>query len=125
MPEPFEDHYRALGVSRHTSIAGIRKAYLQKAQRVHPDHNPEDGDAELKMAALNRAYETLSDPIQRARYDAERYQAELKVSKSRHSPGEAAAYSMRYRRNPGPGLLSAFSSLVRRAVRLIAAVLPA
>ena len=124
MPEPVEDHYVVLGVARHTSMAGIRKAYLQKAQQVHPDHNPEDGDAELKMAALNRAYETLSDPIQRARYDAEGYQAGLKASRNRHSRGEAATYTMRYRRNPGPGLLSAFSDLVRRAVRLIAAILP-
>ena len=125
MTEPFEDHYLALGVARHTSMAGIRKAYLQKAQQVHPDHNPADGDAELKMAALNRAYETLSSPVQRAKYDAERYQAGLKVSKAARGRNESTTYKMRYHRNGGPGLLSAFSSLVRRAVRLIAAVLPA
>lgn len=124
MPEPVEDYYLALGVARHTSAVGIRKAYLHKAQQVHPDHNPEDRDAELKMAELNRAYETLSDPIQRARYDAERYQAGLRRTKNNRSRGETAAYSMRYRRNHGPSLLSAFSDLVRRAVRLIAAILP-
>ncbi len=123
MPEPVEDYYLVLGVARHTSAAGIRKAYLKKAQQVHPDHNPEDGDAELKMAALNRAYETLSDPIQRAKYDAEMYQAGLKVSRNKHRRGESADYTTRYRRNSGPSLLSAFSSLLRRAVRLIAAML--
>lgn len=124
MPEPVEDHYLSLGVTRHTSMAGIRKAYLKKAQQVHPDHNPEDGDAELKMATLNRAYETLSDPVRRARYDAERYQGELRTSRDGHRRGEAATYSLRYRRSAGPSLLSAFSDLVRRAVRLIAAILP-
>ena len=125
MPEPVEDYYLALGVARHTSMSGIRKAYLRKAQQVHPDHNPADGDAELKMAALNRAYETLSDPIQRAKYDGERYQADLRTSRKDHSSGEAVHYSTRYRRNHGSGLISTFSDLVRRAVRLIAATLPA
>ena len=125
MPEPFEDHYLALGVARHTSMAGIRRAYLQKAQQVHPDHNPEDSDAELKMASLNRAYETLSSPVQRAKYDAERCQAGLKVSTSGRGRDETTTYKIRYHRNGGPSLLSAFSGLVRRAVRLIAAVFPA
>ena len=125
MPEPVEDHYLSLGVASHTSKAGIRRAYLKKAQQVHPDLHPDDPDAELKMAALNRAYETLSSPVQRAKYDAERDQAGLKVSKSDRSRSEATTYKMHYRRNAGPGLLSAFSGLVRRAVRLIAAIFPA
>ncbi len=125
MPEPVEDHYFALGVTRQTSMAGIRKAYLKKAQQVHPDHNPADGDAEMKMAALNRAYETLSDPIQRAKYNADRYQGEFRTSRNRESRGQAATYGIRYRRNAAPGLLSSFSSLVRRAVRLITAIFPA
>ncbi len=124
MQEPVEDYYLVLGVPRHTLMAGIRRAYLKKAREIHPDVHPDDPDAESKMAALNLAYDTLCDPIRRARYDSERQHAKPQVSKAGHGWDGSSAQRMRHRRNPSPSLFAAFSSLVRRAVRIIAALLP-
>jgi curved DNA-binding protein CbpA len=61
------DHYQTLGVPRDASQADIRAAFRRAATEHHPDR--EGGDAE-RMAAANRAYETLGDPERRAEYDA-------------------------------------------------------
>jgi curved DNA-binding protein CbpA len=59
------DLYAVLGVSRFAAIARIKEAYRAKAKEFHPDVG---GDAEV-FAALTAAYEILSDPDRRARYD--------------------------------------------------------
>ena len=61
------DPYDALGVPRDASDADIRKAFRQLARVHHPDR---DGGDHEKMAEANRAYEILTDPERRARYDA-------------------------------------------------------
>lgn len=63
------DPYRILGVPHTASQEEIRSAYHRLARRYHPDLNPEPG-SEARMRAINWAYETLSDPRRRARYDA-------------------------------------------------------
>jgi curved DNA-binding protein CbpA len=63
------DPYAELDVSRHASSEEIRRAYRQVARRHHPDVNQDPGGAE-RFAAAARAYETLSDPAARARYDS-------------------------------------------------------
>ncbi len=62
------DFYELLGVSRNASADEIKRAYRQKAMELHPDTNPDAGAAE-EFKALSRAYQVLSDPDQRARYD--------------------------------------------------------
>ena len=62
------DYYELLGVARTASADEIKRAYRQRAMELHPDTNPDAGAAE-EFKALSRAYQVLSDPDQRARYD--------------------------------------------------------
>lgn len=60
------DHYETLGVPRNADAATIKRAYRRRSKEAHPDRP--GGDARA-MVAVNRAYDTLSDPEKRARYD--------------------------------------------------------
>jgi len=62
------DYYEILGVSRETDSEGLKRAYRRLARKYHPDVNKEAG-AEERFKEINRAYEVLSDPETRARYD--------------------------------------------------------
>lgn len=63
------DYYEVLEVSRNASDTEIKKAYRQKAIQFHPDKNPGDHTAEEKFKEAAEAYEVLSDPEKRKRYD--------------------------------------------------------
>ncbi|MQA99782.1 MAG: molecular chaperone DnaJ [Actinobacteria bacterium] len=63
------DHYGILGVSRDASAEEIKRAYRQLARRYHPDANPDDPEAADHFKQVNHAYEVLSDPDKRQRYD--------------------------------------------------------
>jgi DnaJ-class molecular chaperone len=65
------DHYAALGLGSHASLADIKKAFRQKASFYHPDKNPAP-DAPARFRAVQQAYEVLSDPEQRQAYDDNR-----------------------------------------------------
>ncbi len=63
------DPYKILGVAPTASAEEIRSAYRKLAKRYHPDLNPGDAAAEERFKAISAAYELLSDPEKRARYD--------------------------------------------------------
>lgn len=63
------DLYEVLEVSRDATADEIKKAYRRLARESHPDANPDDPDAEARFKELAAAYEVLSDPSKRERYD--------------------------------------------------------
>lgn len=69
MAVKFKDYYDVLGTSKTATEDEIRKAYRTLARKYHPDVNPGDKSAEEKFKEINEAYEVLSDPDKRKRYD--------------------------------------------------------
>jgi DnaJ-class molecular chaperone len=69
MAVKFQDYYEVLGVSRTATEGDIKKAYRKLARKYHPDVNPENKTAEEKFKEVREAYDVLSDPEKRQRYD--------------------------------------------------------
>lgn len=63
------DYYEVLGLSRNAGADEIRKAYRQAALKYHPDRNRDNPEAEAQFKEAAEAYEVLSDPEKRQRYD--------------------------------------------------------
>jgi molecular chaperone DnaJ len=73
MPAPAQkqkrDYYEVLGVGRDVNAQDLKSAYRKVALQYHPDRNPGDHEAEDKFKEASEAYEVLSDPEKRAKYD--------------------------------------------------------
>ncbi|HEX2946599.1 MAG TPA: molecular chaperone DnaJ [Clostridia bacterium] len=69
MPQSKRDYYEVLELGREASDTDIKKAYRKLAKQYHPDMNPGDKAAEEKFKEVNEAYEVLSDPQKKSRYD--------------------------------------------------------
>ena len=69
MADTKKDYYEVLGVDKSADEATIKKAYRALAKKYHPDMNPGDKEAEAKFKEVNEAYDVLSDPDKKAKYD--------------------------------------------------------
>ena len=76
MATPAKDYYRLLGVERDASEENIRSAYRNLAQQYDPDLNPRSDNAETRFKDIQHAYEVLSDPQKREKYDSEEIQTD-------------------------------------------------
>lgn len=65
----YKDYYETLGVSRDASEKEIKSAFRKLARKYHPDVNPGDKQAEERFKDINEAYEVLSDPEKREKYN--------------------------------------------------------
>src|SRR5262245_46593205 len=81
----YKDYYKTLGVSKTASEKEIKAAYRKLARKHHPDMNQGNAKAEARFKEINEAYEVLSDPDKRKKYD------------------QLGADWKSYARQPGPG----------------------
>lgn len=63
------DYYKVLGVTKQSTEEEIKKAYRKLAFKYHPDKNPDDKESEVKFKEISEAYEVLSNPEKRKKYD--------------------------------------------------------
>jgi DnaJ-class molecular chaperone len=76
------DPYHTLNVPRSADQAAIKKAYRKLAKILHPDHNPGSARAEQRFKEVSQAYDLLSDPAKRAKYDRGEIDAEGRPRRS-------------------------------------------
>ena len=65
----YRDYYKVLGVERNATEDEIKRSYRKLALEHHPDRNPGNNSAEDKFKEINEAYQVLSDPEKKGRYD--------------------------------------------------------
>ena len=65
----FIDYYKILGVDKNIPQDKVRAAYLKRTKQFHPDLHPDDPKAKAKFQALNEAYDVISNPEKRKKYD--------------------------------------------------------
>mgnify|MGYP006279861767 CR=1 FL=1 len=65
----YRDYFQVLGVDRSADADAIKRAFRKLARQYHPDVNPNDKGAEAKFKEVSEAYEVLSDPQKRQRYE--------------------------------------------------------
>ena len=96
----YKDYYAVLGVKRQAADKEIRQAFRRLARQYHPDVNPNNKEAEEHFKEINEAYEVLSDPEKRKRYDEmgadwERYQQYQQAQPQAQGSGGFSAQRMR------------------------------
>ncbi|MEB3352174.1 MAG: DnaJ domain-containing protein, partial [Cyanobacteriota bacterium] len=65
----YRDYFKVLGVERGADAEAVKRAFRRLARQYHPDVNPGDKGAEAKFKEVSEAYEVLSDPDKRRRYE--------------------------------------------------------
>ena len=80
------DYYAILGVPPDADEETIKVKYRKLAKEFHPDLNPGDKAAEARFKSIGEAWEVLSDPRKRARYDADRAKKKAAVKKKSEAP---------------------------------------
>ena len=65
----YKDYYQTLGIGRDADEKDIKRAFRRLARQYHPDVNPGDAGAEERFKGINEAYEVLSDPEKRSKYN--------------------------------------------------------
>lgn len=96
--------YDILGVPRTATSDEIKKAYRKLAMQFHPDRNPGDSEAANKFKQTQEAYDILSDPNNRARYDGSAQQGKPKQQSKSTEKGKRpyAGDGFTYRDAPPP-----------------------
>jgi curved DNA-binding protein len=103
-----KDFYTTLGVNKGASDKDIRSAYRRLARKLHPDVNPNDKVSESQFKEINAAYDVLSDPEKRKKYDKygdnwEHADEIERMQRSRGGRGGFSNFSGAYG-NAGPGV---------------------
>ncbi len=103
---PAKDYYSILGVPRDASDKDVKQAYRKLARKYHPDVNPGDKAAEEKFKQINEAYEVISDPDKRKKYDqfGDQWQYADQFRQAQGQPGQAGGtrfYGFRTGSSPG------------------------
>jgi curved DNA-binding protein CbpA len=88
MAETMPTYYDVLKVERDATPERVRAAYRKLAQKYHPDKMPDNANASRAMAAINAAYEVLSDGHRRAEHDLWIRRAERPSEPARPAPFE-------------------------------------
>jgi DnaJ-class molecular chaperone len=83
-----KDPYQILGIPRHAGIDEIKKTFRGLARRIHPDSNPGNPSAEAEFKKLAAAYEILSDPGKRARFDRGEIDSSGRPRRGAHRPDQ-------------------------------------
>src|SRR6202158_306333 len=103
----FKDYYSTLGVAKTSTEKEIKQAYRKLARKHHPDVNPGDKAAEEKFKEVSEAYEVLSDPEKRAKYD--QFGDQWKNVQSAGGPYGSPGYDFNF--DLGGGFADLFESL--------------
>ncbi len=103
----YKDYYKILGVAQTADVKEIKSAYRKLARKYHPDVNPGDKSAESKFKEISEAYEILSDPEKKTKYEqfGDQWKAYSQAGGRRRSGGTATTPNMGFEFEVGgPGI---------------------